>query len=660
MLTDSMHSSTDVCAGTGSQLGGDGVRPTKDQKEDVVNQSRRIWQSYYMKSLAQETLPSRCFQLQNMLRKAPSLPDGSDNGNPMNRLRKAAYDGVLCCWGYGNWVVSGKESCGLGKKIRQSPLNAMTMGVTNPTSVFLTGTAWQSWSGHAKASGEGNLIAVLTLGLAYVFSQRLVELQGQEDEGAKLKAGHTYYTDKSAPVINVGGSTDALYTDIFIGSVDSITTRWWRAILAPGQGWRTVVSESADCQFTSPWGVHVKDSLRFRIRQETTVLHNLLPTTIPSSEQAMKMLSSFCELHNATDQFAAAVVAALFLPVHNYYRIEAHLPRPAPRETYILTASPSTETTCFEDFQRRLPNYLTLGCNPRGLVSNLCGLFWEPGVTCNVASAWLHPPLKELPLAPGIEGCGRSYNETLVKISAIRRPEIAPLWLGASLCGTLPIILSNVKTGLPIMDPDASAWAGSFQSFIEYPTTRSRQHSTQIHRADIWRLMYITNENFGCANPPLSPWQPFGELHVDEVPIAVRQHFDCGDHNLRYDSWSWVLAKGSHLRDAGYTSERIVTSLVSDLPDVGNCMTGITWPISVPSDEASENATRHAFQWVTANGQGHLPCEKSIYAHPWVQLLDSDHETASDSDLETQSESDVDNVSLLQTTAQTEQWIMRL
>jgi hypothetical protein len=155
-------------------------------------------------------------------------------------------------------------------------------------------------------------------------------------------------------------------------------------------------------------------------------------------------------------------VAALFLPVHNYYRIEAHLLRPVLRKTYILTALLSTETTCFEDFQQRLPNYLILGCNLRGLVSNLYRLFWEPGVTCNVASAWLHPPLTELPLAPGIKGCGRSYNETLVKISIIRRPEIAPLWLRASLCGTLPIILSNVKTGLPVMDPDASVWAGSF------------------------------------------------------------------------------------------------------------------------------------------------------------------------------------------------------
>lgn len=79
-----------------------------------------------------------------------------------------------------------------------------------------------------------------------------------------------------------------------------------------------------------------------------------------------------------------------------------------------------------------------------------------------MASAWLYLPLKELPLMPGIEGCGRSYNETLVKINIIRRPEIAPLWLRVGLYRTLLIILNNIKTGLSIMDPDASTWARSF------------------------------------------------------------------------------------------------------------------------------------------------------------------------------------------------------
>lgn len=660
MLTNSMHPSTDIYTDTRSQSDSDNVRPTKDQKEDVVNQSRRIWQSYYIKSLSQETLPSPCLQLQNVLNKAPSLPDGSDKGHSMNRLRKAAYGPTLCCWGYGNWVVSGKETCGLGRTMRRSTLNSMTLGVTDPTSVFLNGTVWESWSGRTKATGEGNLIAVLALGLAYVFSQRLIELQGQEGEDAKLKAGYTYYTDESAPVVDAEGSSNEHYTDIFIGSVNSVTTSWWRAILAPGQGWRTVVGESANRQFTSPWGVYIKDSLRFRIRQETAASHNSLHTTTPSSEQAIRMLSSFCKLHDAADQFAAAVVAALFLPVHNYYRIEAHLPRPASNGSYIPTTSPTIETSHFQDFWQRLPNYLTVGCNPRGLVSNLCGLFWEPGVTCNVTSAWLHPPLEELPLASGIEGCDKSYHEALVKISAMRRPEIAPLWLGASLCGTLPIVLNNVKTGLPIIDPDASAWARSFQSFIEYPPNRLYQHSTQINRADIWRLMYITNDDLEHANPPLSPWEPFGKLHVDDVPIAVRQHFDCGDHNLQYVSWSWDLARGSYLHEDGGASERFAASLVSGLPDVGNCICSKTWPTLGLSDEASKNATRYAFQWVAANGQGYLPCEANIYTHPWVQVLDSDHETASDSDQEAQSDPDAHNISLLATTTQTAQWIMRL
>jgi hypothetical protein len=72
-----------------------------------------------------------------------------------------------------------------------------------------------------------------------------------------------------------------------------------------------------------------------------------------------------------------------------------------------------------------------------------------------MANAWLHLFLKKLPLTLGIKGYGRSYNETFVKISVIRRLEIASLWLRVSLYRTLPIILSNVKTGLPIIDSDA-------------------------------------------------------------------------------------------------------------------------------------------------------------------------------------------------------------
>ena len=85
-------------------------------------------------------------------------------------------------------------------------------------------------------------------------------------------------------------------------------------------------------------------------------------------------------------------------------------------------------------------------------------------------------------------------------------------------------------------------------------------------------------------------------MHVDDVPTVVRQHFDCGDQNLQYISWSWDLAGGPDLHNHGCIRERNVASAVSDLPAVGNCMTDKTWLTSVQFDDASEIATRHTFQ----------------------------------------------------------------
>ena len=94
-------------------------------------------------------------------------------------------------------------------------------------------------------------------------------------------------------------------------------------------------------------------------------------------------------------------------------------------------------------------------------------------------------------------------------------------------------------------------------------------------------------------SPQLSPWQPLGELRIDDVPIAVHQHFVCGDHNLQYVSWFCDLGRRSSLYDDSYISRRIVASLLSGLPDVSNCMTGKTGPTIGLSDESLR--TQHAF-----------------------------------------------------------------
>lgn len=51
-----------------------------------------------------------------------------------------------------------------------------------------------------------------------------------------------------------GNGTAASIT-VNIGDVDEDAARWWAAILAPGQGWKAIVSRSHDAVYLSPWSV---------------------------------------------------------------------------------------------------------------------------------------------------------------------------------------------------------------------------------------------------------------------------------------------------------------------------------------------------------------------------------------------------------------------
>ena len=55
-------------------------------------------------------------------------------------------------------------------------------------------------------------------------------------------------------------------------------------------------------------------------------------------------------------------------------------------------------------------------------------VFWEPGIPCNFAGAWLGPIVSVL--QPIIDD---NNLELLAKILSFTR--VAPLWLGAALCG---------------------------------------------------------------------------------------------------------------------------------------------------------------------------------------------------------------------------------
>lgn len=90
-------------------------------------------------------------------------------------------------------------------------------------------------------------------------------------------------------------------------------------------------------------------------------------------------------------------------------------------------------------------------------MSNLCGIFWEPNIPCNIASAWLYPPLELLPHAPGIDGRKQRYYEALVRICARRRPNVAALFLGATLTDLIPTVLRFVRPSSTNIEPSVSS-----------------------------------------------------------------------------------------------------------------------------------------------------------------------------------------------------------
>lgn len=302
------------------------------------------------------------------------------------------------------------------------------------------------------------------------------------------------------------------------------------------------------------------------------------------------------------------------VPVHNYYGLPVRLQQELlQKKLHGENTRTPFNSRQVEDFWNDLSYYLTMGYHPRGVMSNLCGMFWEPDIPCNLVSAWLYPPFELLPHAPGIDGDKHCYYVALVRKCALRRPNVAALFLGASLPDLLdPTVFHFVKSGLSVLDLDAAAWMDSERSFIQSPGSSETSNSSAyaMSRADIWRLLYITDSTGQEYRSPLTPWKPFGEMNLWDVPLASREHQGCcSEHYLRYQCWSWELADGSTLVDEGRQKDTSPWGTLSSSSStifcpksplgLNDCRTE-TFPQL--DYYASEVATRQAFKWVVVNG----------------------------------------------------------
>lgn len=620
----------------------DPVRPDGNQIARVFSRSKKAWPSFTTDTSHQQALPSSCFDSSKALNRVPAIPDGSLSPHARH-LEKAVNSDQLIVFGHSSWNITGSDGCGLGGSLKDTGPCPITIGVRNPTT--LTDGI------EPNHSRKGVITAIITA-VAYIFSKRLVELQGDGD-GASLLAGNVSYTKNVAPIVESESADSApgsasREADVYIGEADDEITRWWQALLAQGQGWMARVATDSKGHFLAPWALSIGDKIAPRIQRSGSKLQTWEGSP-PSALRAKELLIDFCRLHNANNEFSAAIAVASILPIHNLYGL------PVNYQWSQLNHLPHqySETLDFrsEFFWDRIAQHITLSCHPKGIMSNLCGAFWEPDVPCNVVHAWFHAFLPKSPVTDYFS-TKDAFHRALVTDCAARRPNIACYFLGAILTDLMPLVVHLVKSGLPVLDPDAAAWSDCKQSFIQdsghmQPTSRNF-----MLRADVWRLLYITGE---YPAPPLTPWKPFGEMRVDDISLPIREHQQCGnDHYLRYRRWSWRLVDGSLLEDAS-NPEGSYEETSTDLSSSANPrdIPCVSLRSAILEDTASENATRSVFQWVTVNGDGYPPSERDIYNHEWINAGDGSPEYSSHDD----SDSGHSSISRLQ---DTQNWIMQV
>ncbi|KAL8645006.1 MAG: hypothetical protein Q9210_006954 [Variospora velana] len=597
---------------------GEHLQPDQAQLRTAITDARVYWCRLAEKALSQHRrglLPQQVNPF-HMLGRVPAIPDKP------GRICTLAFDesftdSALFLEAHSTFQVGKNEGCTASGNVKNIPA-LLLLGVKSSTLVNWNGTSFHQWVGIEGENRTKNYISILALAWSYILSVRLLEMQGQGDT-------EIAYTESTAiGYKHETGDRIAATITIDIGDVDENATRWWAAILAPGQGWKAMVSRSDDVVYLSPWSVRVEDERRFGIGWRATLSssQNSILSTPPSSTQAFELLVKFCSLHNLGSQCLAALATALTFPTHNHYGTAATLPFPNNVGRRGESAPGKPIAINLAKLSKELPYYMTLSCNHSVMVSSLCGVFWEPKIPCNLVSPWLHPVMNEVPMMEEVINFKGRYHEVLAIMCAIRRPKLSALWLGAVISGLVPRILDFVRSGAPPLDLNAFSWTGCPQSFMDLagsgPYCRTGE---KIQRADAWRLLYlptVIDDDLCYKNYPFTPWKPVGTTSVENSVARIRIHRCCDRHHVDYQHWTWQLEDGSTLVDQGL-------GIVPALPisQEGSPRIGIRETIRLPAvdfsldQEASRAASWEIFRWVTANGEG-VPADEPIYKDAWL------------------------------------------
>ncbi|KAL2416833.1 hypothetical protein ABEF95_001917 [Exophiala dermatitidis] len=611
--------------------GDDPLRPSAKEASAVLKKAQRHWGALLACARAADSLPSSCANIHSLLHKTPALPAVDVDVEEIVDSNKESLDLV----GYSVWGL-GSTKCDLSHETKSSRAVEVQIGTSEPQSCTLSTEATLQWTGFRgfRTQGKtGNYLCAFVLGWSYVLSARLVELRRKSGDD------RITYTEAQAPLITgeqpfFEGNGAA----ILAGKADRGACRWWAAILASGCGWKAVLHRSGH-DFHAPWACHLKfNDEQIKIyHSPSTDSSSFATANPPSSGQALQYLIDFAKLHDAVDQLLAGFSGALTLPPRQ--RCQAPVVLPRLRAALSRKERPRSTLTRLLPSTVDLPHFMAFSCFDSAVFSCMGSSLWQPGIGCNVVGQWLCPVLEHM--VPGL--LREKSSHIIVHMMAMRRPNVAPLWLGSAITGLLPTFLKDLGGyGAPIL-LETVEWAKSPQSFMDLRYHRKAPVKVEkgqkyVRRGDEIRLLYISNRQSSQYNHlPQVPWPPIGMSRIRSTSIEVQKHAFCG-HTFAYKYWVWQGCHERTAKDYGLsrkpnispsTSACHVILLLSSLSSRMN----VWWracgfvarqthePISC-DEYLSEYATCNIFAYTLIDGV--KPEDSELWKHEWLEGMVDD------------------------------------
>lgn len=501
--------------------------PTVGQINATFTTGQRMWSSYV--SSAEQfppgALPACCLQPSIILKDIPPLPENIRG----KRLISGQALWNIPCPELANADVGSSDGLGSANDEPWNPEHVFgaqktfCLWIKKP---IICGISSASTFGKDQLPGPNGL-AILTLCWSYIFSVRLLEMQHRRIE----------YSAIMSPILTRNFGLQQKDVILSLGYSSKKLVRWLCAVLAPGVGWLAKGS-------VPPWTAHCNQDVRFIISTELSA-NEIVQEEPPSFTKAVDLILELCALYNFSSQPTEAFLTALLFPFHATQDLQPRLPLPRiPRLTKISHKAP----VYIRDYANDIRYYMTLSVSARFISPAIWGIFWEPGIQSNVASAWLgsiHNVLQPLLEAANME--------LLAKVFAFRNPRLAPIWLGFLKCGSsqvLDMIGRYLTThqehspgwSLGYPDLDVAAWTGSKQSFLDEECSRLyKGHDVLVSTADVLRHRF----NFRLADKDTFyfGWQPFGTMKMEQIEPELWPRLESPSPLRRYIQWVWWLDK---------------------------------------------------------------------------------------------------------------------